>query len=444
MVLAWCLASLVSGNALAGDVNVFRTLPAPSASVSVDAQPVGDYEYPYANPFLATVAGTPEPLQPQLPALRLRNAHLPRDRARAIPRPLRYARKFEFSYALQAQPAPLIYVVAGTGGYHNGGSNLTLMRAFHAAGYHVVGITSPTHPAFIIAASSTRVPGNLERDAADIARVMAAIRAQLDARYGKRLQVTANHLTGFSLGGIHAAFIAAQDVAAKQFDFARVMLINPPVNLYSSISRLDRMLENIPGGVDNFNKYFRSVVTQISDAYTRSTSIEFNQELVYAAFKANPPTNEDLAALIGSAFRLAAGNMIFTADAMTDFGFIKPKEVVLNRTTSVADYLQVALRVGLTDYFHEFFWPYYQDDYPGWDRQRFAAAQSLVHIEAFLANAAHVRVVHNQDDIILERDEIDFFHRVFGDRATIYPHGGHLGNLGQRQTLRAIVGANES
>ena len=424
----------------ADDVATFRTLP-PLVDSLTEPALVEPYEYPYTNPYLATVAGTPEALQAQPPVLKLRTAHLPVDAQRRIPRPLRYGRRFEYSYALQSGPAPLVFVIAGTGGYHSGASNRGLMQGFHAAGYHVVGITSPTHPAFIIAASRTMVPGNLAHDAADITRVMQGIVTALGKRHGRRFAVRGFHVAGYSLGGIHAAFIAHQDSTAQQFNFERVVLINSPVSLYSSISKLDRMLENIPGGVDNFNKYFSTIVRQISDAYTRSTSIEFNQDLVYAAFKANPPTNEDLAALIGSAFRLAAANMIFTADAMTDFGFIKPKEVRLLRRTSVADYLQVALRVGLTDYFHEFFWPYYQEEHPNWDRARFAAAQSLAHIEDYLRGANHIVAVHNHDDIILERNEIDFFARVFGDRVRIYPYGGHLGNLNQRDTVAQIVGA---
>ena len=37
--------------------------------------------------------------------------------------------------------------------------------------------------------------------------------------------------------------------------------------------------------------------------------------------------------------------------------------------------------------------------------------------------------MHNFDDVILEPGEINFFSEVFGDRATIYPYGGHIGNI---------------
>lgn len=396
------------------------------------------YQYPFTNPYLATVAGTPEPLRGEIPPIKLKKRRLPIPEGRVIPEVLWYGRRLEYSFALQRgrQSAPLIFIIAGTGSAHNGGTNADLLKAFYGQGFHVVGISSPTHPNFVIAASETKVPGNMALDAQDLYHVMQRIEADL----GKRLNPSEYHLAGYSLGGMQAAFVSKLDSQKQRFNFKRVLMINSPVSLYASISKLDRMLDNVPGGIDNFNRYFDGVVRQISDAYTRSTTVEFNQDLIYAAFKERPPTNEELAAVIGIAFRMAAANMVFTADVMTNFGFIKPKEVILARNTNLDDYLQVGLRVGLTDYFHEFFWPFYQSRYPNMTRQQFARAQSLEAIEDYLRNTPSIEVVHNQDDVILMGNQIDFFRRVFGNRVQIYPHGGHLGNIVQRDTLAHILG----
>ena len=47
--------------------------------------------------------------------------------------------------------------------------------------------------------------------------------------------------------------------------------------------------------------------------------------------------------------------------------------------------------------------------------------------------------MHNIDDIILEPGEIDFVPRVFGDRAKIYPRGGHCGNMEYRDNVAHMV-----
>ena len=39
----------------------------------------------------------------------------------------------------------------------------------------------------------------------------------------------------------------------------------------------------------------------------------------------------------------------------------------------------------------------------------------------------------------LEPGEIDFFPRVFGDRAKIYPKGGHCGNMDHRDNVAHMV-----
>ena len=37
--------------------------------------------------------------------------------------------------------------------------------------------------------------------------------------------------------------------------------------------------------------------------------------------------------------------------------------------------------------------------------------------------------MHNLDDILVSAEDVAYLEKVFGKRATIYPHGGHLGNL---------------
>jgi len=394
------------------------------------------FSYPIDNPFLATIAGTPGVLQKQhARELKLKRAKLPKRSDRHIPKVLWYAKKLEYSWAMQDGPAPLIFTIAGTGGYHDGGTNKLLMEAFFNAGYHVVGITSPSHPEFITAQSSTAVPGHMRNDAADLYRVMAEIVDRLP----KRERISGYALAGYSLGGTQAAFVAELDNDAGQFGFERVLLLNPSVSLYNSISKLDRMLRNIPGGIDNLNGFFGDVVSRIGSVYTRSTTVEFNPDIVFDAFQAQPPSDEELAAIIGVAFRLSAANLIFTADVMNDYGFIKPSRQQLTRQTDRSHYLEVALRVGFTDYFHDFFWPYHEESFDG-DRSAFAASQSLTHLKDFLSNSPHIAVVHNEDDVILVPGEIDFLRSTFGNRAFIYPRGGHLGNLALAETQADYVG----
>src|SRR5262245_19678373 len=160
---------------------------------------------PVTNPYLATVVGTAEQLKAPVPdQIPLKVRRLPEDSSRTIPDVLRYGARLDYSYAKQKGPAPLIFVIAGTGAAHDSELTQFLMRAFYRGGFHVVGITSPTYPTFIIAVSSTMVPGEQRHDARDLYAVMQRIWAEI----APQMQVTHFYLTGYSVGATNAAFVA--------------------------------------------------------------------------------------------------------------------------------------------------------------------------------------------------------------------------------------------
>ena len=69
------------------------------------------------------------------------------------------------------------------------------------------------------------VPGEQRNDAEDIYAVMQKIWAVI----GPHAQVTSFNLTGYSLGGTNAAFVAKLDEDRKVFNFRKVLLLNPSV-----------------------------------------------------------------------------------------------------------------------------------------------------------------------------------------------------------------------
>ena len=84
------------------------------------------------------------------------------------------------------------------------------------------------------------------------------------------------------------------------------------------------------------------------------------------------------------------------------------------------------------DYFNYLYYPYFQARDPTITKQALIDQANLESIRDFLANAEHVGVMSNEDDIILAPGQIDFLREVFGDRAQIWPTGGHMGNLRTR------------
>jgi hypothetical protein len=393
------------------------------------------YDYPFENTYMATVIGTPEKLRAEIPKkipVKKRSITI---FDREVPDALWYDRELRYSQVLQKDPAPLVFLIAGTGSGYSSAKNAYMMKAFYQAGFHVVSLSSPTYMNFIVAASKSGVPGHVFGDAEDLYRVMERIWDKLK----KKIEVTDFYVTGYSLGGLNTAFVTYLDETKKTFNFRKALLINPPVRLYSSISLLDRMLENIPGGVDNFPLFYSKLVAEIGRVYTRANRVDIGEEFIYKAFEAVNPDNEELAALIGVAFRTSSANMAFTSDLMTDFGYIKPKNVRFTRNTAPGEYQAVAHKLGFTDFFHVYFYPWHKRNNPDLTRTELIERMSLHTIEDYLRSAEKIEVVHNQNDLILEPGEIDFFRDVFGDRARIYPRGGHCGNMEYRDNVAHML-----
>ena len=131
--------------------------------------------------------------------------------------------------------------------------------------------------------------------------------------------------------------------------------------------------------------------------------------------------------------------MAFTADVMTDFGYIKPSNVRLTRNTDLGVYNEVAMRLGFTDYFHAFFYPYRASLEPGLSRGELIERMSLVTIGDYLRGADDIYLIHNADDLILEAGEIEILEDLFGERATIFPRGGHMGNMESRDYIGRML-----
>ena len=395
------------------------------------------YDYPNLSPYAATVVGTPIAQQADLPKdIPVEQRELTVFPDRELPDILWYGETMGYSLVAQEVPAPLIFVIAGTGASYNSAKMQILQRAFFQAGFHVLSLSSPTHPDFIVSASSTGVPGHLLEDSQDLYRVMRLAKLEIE----KEIEITDFHLTGYSLGAAQAAFVAKLNEEQGDFHFKKVLMINPPVSLYNSTSLLDDMLaQNIPGGTEKFPEFFDKVFRAFSEVYQHGDFVNFSGDFLYFAYKDRQPSDEVLAALIGTSFRMSSANMIFTADVLTNSGYIKPKNLNLSTTDSLTDYFKVSGQVTFLDYFREMFYPFYQARYPGMTEQRLIENLSLESLEEYLRNTAKIGLVHNADDIILQTGELDYLMKVFGARAKIYPRGGHCGNIAHRATLAYIV-----
>ena len=151
------------------------------------------------------------------------------------------------------------------------------------------------------------------------------------------------------------------------------------------------------------------------------------------------PTDERLQATIGISFRLASANMAFTSDVMTKAGYIAPKRPPLTPTTSLTEFGVVAMRSTFKHYIDGLFYPYFKAREPDITLDDLIEITSLRSIEPYLRANQKIGLMHNEDDIIMASGEIDYLEQVFGDRAAIYPRGGHCGNMEYRDNVAHMI-----
>lgn len=402
---------------------------------SADAQKV--YDYPLEDAYAATIIGTPNALKASLPKdIKAKDLKMTVFPDRKIPEVFWYQDKLRYSLAYQKKESPLIFIIAGTGAGYNSSKMKMLQRAFWGAGFHVICLSSPTHPNFMVNASTSRMPGNSVEDAIDLYRVMDL--AWQEAR--KKIKVSDFYLTGYSLGAAESAYVSKLDEEKGLFNFKKVLMINPPVSLYNSVVRLDGMLENnIPGGVDHFDAYFGKAMNRFAGFYESHAALDFQDDFLYAIYNENNPSEADMAALIGLSFRISSSNMLFSADVLNDFGYIKPKNLKLSRTDSLTEYSKVTGRQSFVDYVDNLFFPYFKAINPGLTKEQLIKGTSLMAIEDYLKTAQKIGLLTNIDDLILAPGEVDYLKQVFQARAKIYPKGGHCGNMDHKDNVAYMI-----
>ena len=401
----------------------------------------GAYDYPFQDPYLATVIGTLSEFQLQLPEkIDYKMLSFKVFPEREIPSVFWYQREFRYSLTYQKGEAPLIFVIAGTGGSFYSSNIIFFQRIFYQAGFHVICLPSPTHMNFITTASATSLPGNIIADAVDLYRVMTMAWQQVK----DRIKVSEFYLTGYSLGASEAAFVAKLDEEKRTFNFKKVLMINPAVSLYSSAKILDQMLlAALPGGIKDFNGWLNRILGRFAEFFNETGFVDLGHDFLYdvykTMYKTQSPKRENLATMIGTAFRISSNNMIFTSDVMTNAGLIVPKNLVLGSADSLYEYFRVASYTTFVDYFDYLLFPYYKAKYPELTQERAIEIDSLQYIEAYLRNSPKIGLIGNEDDLILTSGDLAFLKDVFGPRAKMYPYGGHCGNMSYTENVEYML-----
>ena len=353
-----------------------------------------------------------------------------------VPRVLWFNSKLRVWLSAQKKPAPLAVVISGTGSDGNTKTISVLRAALYGAGYHVLTMPSPTFPGFIVSASSTGVAGDLQQDGHDLYSAMQEIIAHLP----RKVRITDIDILGYSLGGANAAVIKSIDATEGRLKIHRALMINPPVSLFSAIGRLDRLFApSIGRGDQAVELLYRRLYAQIANLYRASDRLELDENFLLTAGAATLKTDADFSAAIALTFRLQLVDMFFIGDLYAKTGVITDPLHPPRVGDSLEDIQRDVRAKPFADYFTRVFAPFYLKRRPDMNSASLIAANRLDAITDALRSNGDYYAQTTYNDLILNQGELAWLQDTLGPRIIVYDHGGHLGEVGDRQQVADML-----
>ena len=257
-----------------------------------------------------------------------------------------------------------------------------------------------------------------------------------------KVQITEVDVLGYSLGGANAAVVKSIDAAEHGLNIHRAVMINPPVSLFASMDRLDRLFaQSIGPGAGGRRSASTGDCTcgwRTFTAPASSCAIEDTDLLRRAA--AVLRTDADFSAAIALTFRLALMNVFYdgrpvcrhrcghrpapsAAAGRPDRGGSAQNAARQARSpsTSTRCSRRTTWRTALAR-----------------PATRWSPSNRLDIIGDALRNDPDYYAQTNADDLILDR-RTRWLRTTLGSRIAVYDHGGHLGNLGERQQIADML-----
>jgi pimeloyl-ACP methyl ester carboxylesterase len=379
-----------------------------------------EYRYPYRNPYLATVttailSGDGACIKPSIlrvPGLPGRNK-LPTLEGRG-----------NVSLALyqQDRPAPLLFILAGLGANPYFGVAPYLAGLFSCEGFHVVILPSPMSWNFALSASRPGAPGFAPKDAQDLYEVMQKTLTTLRNRHN--LSSRSIYFMGLSLGALEGAYLSVIDADEKKIGIRRYFLVNPPVDLAYAVKKMDEW-NRLAGKFGR--EQSRDLVSQALGIVDSFSDHRGDDSRVFGRFvkKFAGFTTDEIQFLITETLKIQLPELIYVTQVIHD------QNVLVASKNDMRKRLEEAKAFTFSDYNQKIALPLWQKQVgdPRADLDTFIQHGSLGRIFDRLRGNARVHIVHNVDDILSERKSIEALKQVLGDQVTLYPHGGHLGNL---------------
>ncbi|MDB5362742.1 MAG: uncharacterized protein JWO51_4039 [Rhodospirillales bacterium] len=373
------------------------------------------YDYPYQDPWLAT-ASVALLKDPQLPEKQVKDVTVYPARART---PLfeDKARVYYVTYR-QEKPADLVVLISGLGSVAEDPLALYLGGQIFAMGYNVLVIPNAFNWQFALGASRSGYPGVPSVDAGDLENFIVHARDHAVRVDGMKIQQT--KLVGYSMGALEGAFLAAREAQHPRLKFDKVVLLNPPVDTFYDLRQLDALAETGKNWSADEKKTIkaRAFDLVVNANLTDPQGAPYFRDLA----KKNTLTDDQLKYVLFGLFRNSLSDVIMVSQQIKDEGILKSPA----SKTSLDAREKEAAQYGFADYLDKFVMPQLGDRQAA---SQMVKTETLYGLHDFLASHHEVEIFHNADDFLVRPEDIAYLQSTLTNRLTLFPHGGHMGNI---------------
>ncbi|MFS4457817.1 hypothetical protein [Bdellovibrio sp. HCB2-146] len=335
--------------------------------------------------------------------------------------------KYKFNYLLQKNKrAPLVFVLPGTGGTAESGAALMVAEKMYRMGYSAVTLDNPFSWGFAVAASRSGLPGYTPRDSEDLYLAMQKVTRSLQVT--EDLRPSSYSLIGYSLGALQSMFLQKiDDQSVRKFSFKKVLLINPPANLLYSVQSLDRMGDLANVLTPQHKKAIMFRVFNIGGRYLDNLDQLKGVKGLQQIFAELRLKNQEMAYLIGDSFRSGVRDVIYASQQVHDLGILK-SPISSNRRNQR---IEEASRYSFVNYIESFLLPQLQASKGlNYTIEDLNEDSSIYQFGDYIQGHDNIYLIHSQDDLIIQgNQDVAWFQEQFGDRALIFPIGGHCGAM---------------
>lgn len=382
-------------------------------TIFAQATVVAPYDYPYRDPLIATM--TNAITRPSMVKLKFERL-TPMPERNSIPLYEDRAH-LTYGYLFQPQAAPLVFLMPGLGGVAHGSAIQFLAEKLYLDGYHVVTLTNPFSWQFSLAASRTGLVGYAPDDTRDLYHVMKLVVAHLQEL--DPTPITQYGFVGYSLAGLQGAFLAKYDREERFFNFKRFLLINPPFDFIYGLNTLDAFHHE--GDILSDDEK-QDVLYQVASVFFQKEKekVDYNYFLGLDHLLQLQP--HKLKWVLAASFRDTLSDVIMVSQQIHDLGILK------NPATeeSISDRLDEIRMFSFEQYMRIFVLPTLP---PSQDSKDPIFETDIRSLTEYLKNDTRIYLMHNLDDFLIKPEDQHPIEAIFGNRARLYPLGGHVGNL---------------